>query len=349
MEMNRDNYRDYDAINYSKLSQLARNPSKVDEEKDWHDGFAFGTLVDYMCFSPDKVDEEFHVSQADRKPSSTAKELADWILNKSNLQSLKVENNKIVGYEDVEYGRTKVSLDELLEEAEEAVGSSTSFEKYGGVDYLKDQIESQDKHVVSSELYEKAKRAHQTLKTHKFTRRYFDPDKNIEIQFQVPILWKPGYYKKVFNDIQAKSMLDIVIFDHENKTILPVDLKTTSSSAFMFEKKIVKWRYDLQASYYTDGLRYRVDNHNEISDYDILPFEFIVISSKNLEKPLIYQMSENDLLVGREGGILSYSGRSVKGWTDLIRDLLWHQENNKWEYSREIYENNGKVEVDIFK
>lgn len=341
MEMNRENYREYDAINFSKLGQLDRNPSKVDEEKDFHDGMAFGSLVDLMCFEPDKVEEEFYVNDADRSPSKTAKKLADWILENKNVG---IDDHGIHCIEN----NTRFGLSSMLTDASDAIGSSTDFDRYGGIEYLESQIKSQDKKVVSEELYSNARQATRTLKTHEFTRRYFrNPDRNVEIQFQVPILWDPSYYDDEL-DCRAKSLLDIVILDHKNKTVKPVDLKTTSSSVHLFERKMKKWGYYLQAPYYTDGLYWTVQNHDDINDYEVLPFEFVVISSKSLNHPLVYECTSNDLLCGREGGVLSYGNREVKGWIQLIKDLKWHERNDKWDYPREVYESEGKVELDIF-
>ncbi len=341
MKMNRENYREYDAINFSKLGQLDRNPSKVDEEKDWHDGMAFGSLVDMMCFEPTRVEEEFYVNDADRSPSKTAKKLADWILENKNVG---IDDHGIHCIEN----NTRFGLSSMLTDASDAIGSSTDFDRYGGIEYLESQIKSQDKKVVSEELYSNARQATRTLKTHEFTRRYFNnPDKNIVIQNQEPVLWDPSYYDDDLNWM-AKSLLDIVIFDHEENTVTPVDLKTTSSSVFMFERKMTKWRYYLQAAYYYDGLNWRIKNHDEVDDYEMLPFEFVVISSKNLHNPLVYETTENDLDVGRNGGTLSYNDREVRGWIQLIKDLKWHERNNKWDYPREVYESEGKVELDIF-
>jgi hypothetical protein len=336
IDINRENYREYDAINYSMLSQLDKNPSGVqDEDREWTDGMAFGTLVDYMCFEPSKVQEEFYVSEADREPSKTAKKLADWMLNRYDLH---VDSNGDVGPDP---------LDDLLEEAEEAVGSSTSFERYGGVDYLKEQIESQDKHIINPDLYNKARDATITLKTHPFTKHYFIST-NKEVQFQVPIVWDPSEWD---DDIKwmAKSLLDIVLIDHEEGTVTPVDLKTTSRSVYKFPNAFLRWRYYLQASYYWHGLYQRVKSHDEISDYVVKPFEFVVISQKDVQHPLVYTTTENTLLKGRDGGHLERWNTDVRGWTQLIKDLKWHEKEGKWNYSREIYENNGQIELDVFQ
>jgi len=349
MSLTRENYRQYDAINASRLCTLDRNPSKVEEKEDWSDGLAFGDLVDLMCFEPQKVDEEYYVNDADRDPSSTAKDLADYLLDHDDTE-LRVENGDIITKTTKKGVPTDLNLDEAIDIAKSAVGSSTNFRKYGGVGYLKSQIESQNKKVVSQELYQKARSAMMTLKTHDFTRNYFkDNRSHIEIQFQVPILWSPSYFTSDLDERRAKSLLDIVILDHKNETVLPVDLKTTGSSVFTFESKMTKWRYYIQGTYYYDAMRYRVNHHGVINEYDVLPFEFVVISRQNLNNPLVYTMTEQDLDAGRNGGKLSYNGREVRGWIELMKDLKWHQENNKWNYSREIYENDGKIELDMFE
>ena len=349
MKMNRENYRSYDAINYSLLSQVDKNPSKVNSDEDvWSKGIKFGTLVDYMCFEPDKVDEEFYVSNADREPSKTAKKLADWILE--NYDPWITDTNDIFGKATF-YNPEKETihaLNDLLELAEEAVGSSTSFEKYGGVDYLKEKILSQNKHVISQELYDKAKYATMTLNTHEFTRNYFvNFDKNVEIQNQVPLLWYPSYYDDELES-PAKSLLDIVIINHEEKTVIPVDLKTTSSFAGGFETQMIKWRYYLQASYYWHAVKYVINNHDKISHYAVKPFKFIVLSSKDVNHPYVYTTSANTIICGKNGGIIDRYDSEVRGWIQLIKDLKWHEKYDKWDYSREIYESNGNQELDIF-
>jgi hypothetical protein len=326
------------------LSQLDKNPSGVqDEDREWTDGMAFGTLVDYMCFEPSKVQEEFYVSEADREPSKTAKQLADWILENKDFNAVSVDNDSVVLGQSYSYANLK----DVLEEAKEAIGKSTSFKKYGGVDYLKEQIESENKHVVDSQLYNKARDATMTLKTHPFTRDYFTSNSK-EVQFQVPIVWDPSEWD---DDIKwmAKSLLDIVLIDHEERTVTPVDLKTTSRSVYKFPNAFLRWRYYLQASYYWHGLYQRVKSHDEISDYVVKPFEFVVISQKDVQHPLVYTTTENTLLKGRDGGHLERWNTDVRGWTQLIKDLKWHEKEGKWNYSREIYENNGQIELDVFQ
>ena len=45
-------------------------------------------------------------------------------------------------------------------------------------------------------------------------------------------------------------MPDLLIVNHENKTILPIDLKTSSHEEWDFPKSFVQWNYQIQARLY---------------------------------------------------------------------------------------------------
>ncbi len=47
---------------------------------------------------------------------------------------------------------------------------------------------------------------------------------------------------------------------------------------------------------------------------------------------------------GEFGGTLP-SGRVVKGFETLTTDYLWHVENNLWQYPKEVYTNNGIINL----
>lgn len=61
-----------------------------------------------------------------------------------------------------------------------------------------------------------------------FTREYFINDySHIELIHQFPIYFK-------LEDMDCKALLDGVKIDHENKTVTPFDLKTTSKNSWDF-------------------------------------------------------------------------------------------------------------------
>lgn len=348
--INRENYRAYNAINYSQLARLDKNPSSVVEDREvWNDGMAFGDLVDLMLFDASKIEEQYYVSKADRKPSGTAKLLADWILENYDIRHV----DKNMSGETVLMCHDEwieVLLSKALDLAKDEVGKSTSFKKYGGLSYLKEQVHSRDKTVVTKELYDKATKAKITLSTHDFTSGYFrNSSRHVDLKFQYPILWDASEWD---DEIKwpSKSLLDILIVNHDKKVLVPVDLKTTSRSARFFESSIIKWRYYLQASYYFHAAEYlTLDEDSEYYGYDVWPFRFIVLDQSNLDTPYVYNCSKEMMAKGRDGGVIKRYDNEVRGWIQLIKDLKWHERNNKWEYPRDIYMSNGVKELNIFE
>jgi hypothetical protein len=84
------------------------------------------------------------------------------------------------------------------------------------------------------------------------------------------------------DDFEVRGMLDLVIIDHFNKTIYPIDLKTSSTPEWEFFRSFIKWRYDIQARLYWQILKYNIDQHSEFKDYEVADFTFIVINKETL-------------------------------------------------------------------
>ncbi len=84
-------------------------------------------------------------------------------------------------------------------------------------------------------------------------------------------------------------------------------------------------------------------NWTKFKHYKILPFKFIVESTKTVGFPLVFRCSEEFL----NGGISGFKkdGKFYKGFIELIHDYKWYTENNSWTYNREIIEKNGEIEL----
>ncbi len=68
-----------------------------------------------------------------------------------------------------------------------------------------------------------------------------------------------------------------------------------------------------------------------------------------IQSPFIYNMSDRDLEVGFTGGHIKSTGKPIRGYFQLLEDLVWHQETDIWNYPKEVYFNKGHVELNIFK
>jgi hypothetical protein len=95
-------------------------------------------------------------------------------------------------------------------------------------------------------------------------------------------------------------------------------------------------------------LKYWKLEHKWLFNYRVENFRFIVVSSTDPYKPLVYKCTEEDLYAGRYGGKLKYNDEYQKGFDQLIDDMQWHIETNNYSYPREIYELDGEVPLSIF-
>lgn len=315
--LKREEYRGYSAIHYSLLSKLSYSPSSVlSEEKDFSDGILFGDILDILLTQGEEEFEKKYILNSIKRPTG---QLGDFIDEYFKLGSFEI------AYQNV--GIKRDSIQKMIERFEE-----------DGKEYydLLLEIKNTGKTLISYDFYMKVKATAENLKNHTFTKKYFDKNSKYKILFQVPLLFK-------VDDIECKCLLDLLIIDDENKKIYPLDLKSTGDYVNNFKSNFIKWNYYLQASFYTEGV---IQNY---PDYSVDNFKFIVISSLEINKPLIYKCSDNDLLCGKKGGKLLPFNKKIKGYEELIRDYKWHIENDLWEYPREIYENEGEVELDIFE
>ena len=128
-------------------------------------------------------------------------------------------------------------------------------------------------------------------------------------------------------------MFDILKVNHKQKTIRPIDLKTTGSPEEKFEKSFLDWCYWIQGSSYPTILSESLIKDDYFKDFSLLPFQFLVINKSNLT-PLLWEM---DLEETYEFTITNYG----LNWVNLLQDADWHLQNGKFDYSRKSYENNG--------
>jgi hypothetical protein len=143
-------------------------------------------------------------------------------------------------------------------------------------------------------------------------------------------------------DHKFKSMMDKVVVDHEEKTVQVYDLKCTwSVENFYNEYYLYRRAYIQGYLYYYAAAAWATDNG--YGDYNMIHPKFIVCDSTNYANPLIYAMSDINMQDAYAG--FEYKGRQYPGVKQLIEDLKWALDNDKWNISRENYLSNGVVKL----
>lgn len=250
--------------------------------------FVIGSAIDVLLTQPELFDDLYYVDQMENKPSdkimSICKEFFDEICpdNPKDMihkAILKACDNH--AYQTNWKAATRV--EKILKE---------------GSDYLAHLEMAEDKQILSKEEYFLIGHCALSLQANEATAPYLHG-----VQQR---LWQEAIYF-TYRNISCKALLDLVIIDHERKTVLPVDIKSTGEYPENFKRSAKRFRYDVQAAWYTLALA------TEYPDYEILPFTFIVVSVKDPSHPLVYECTEDDLIVGRYGMTIIDFAKTIVG------------------------------------
>jgi hypothetical protein len=177
--------------------------------------------------------------------------------------------------------------------------------KEKGSQYYRLLYLSKDKIILNTSTYKDVLNAVEALKTSDSTKWYFQEDNpfdDIERKYQLK-------FKATLYGIDYRCMADELIIDHKNKTVQPIDLKTSGKKEWDFYKSFVEWRYDLQAKLYWQIIRKIMNEDWYFSDFKLLPYRFIVVNRNSLT-PLVWEFDNN-----RAKSTLTLDGKTI-----IIRD-----------------------------
>lgn len=335
-------YRQLDAINYSKLSGVDKAPiSLISNNVLSTDSINFGSAVDCLLFDGKKTfDENFIVFE--NLPSSEIiikiiKEFHEWFVK--NNDSFNKLSKLLIDHSDKiceiarnnDYGSPKWKNETIKNRI--CIDDNQNYFNY--------LLNSNNKITIDQTTYNKVLKTKDCLINSEFTFGKF-VNKSFEILTQYPIVWYSRNKK-------CKSLFDQISIDHEKKRIYPLDLKTLSGSNDSFGYgNYFKFKYYLQEAFYTDAIHYwknEIETH--LKDYIVMPFEFVIVQNCDYPAPLIYRGSQKTYELGKYGGSLK-NNISVKGYLQLIGELEWHVENEKYNYKYEHYMNNGVLMLENY-
>lgn len=295
-----------DKISQSRLKKILIHPrmymSKgpvIEEDEKIH--FVIGNAVDCLITEPDKFEEQFYVLSA-KAPSGQIKQFIDamYELGNENDAFSKVNSQKY----KVEWFKEKMELadNKLYFDALKTGKSILDFKTYETITNITNSINS----------FEEYKKLLQG-----------------EIVSQLEIFWE-------YEGVDMKSKLDFIVIDHDGKSIQPIDVKTLGDSTASFKYSFWKRRYDFQAAAYQLALEHWKKGNDKLQGYTILPFKFVVESSKYQGSPLVYEISPSSFDVGLNGG--EVDGRYYEGFKQAVERLKWHMYHEQWDYTREQIE-----------
>jgi len=328
-------------VSYSRLSKLAESPqayqASLAEDPD-SSAISIGSAVDIKLTQPEVFDEEIYVMTADKPSAPMMLKFAE---------SLAFTGDKLTAHAESGF---KIGVEAVMKKFENE-----------GKDYVDALNAAKGRKILDAEDLFKVNQIVSTLKSNPFTKKYFTPEDGVDLIFQPYILWDMMYYSLMEEGkstvIKAKSVLDVVRIDHRNKVVEPMELKT-GAEGFMK----AYWRYKR----YLQGAMYHTATHvamrpEDLDLYDIENIKFVFADSNLRYPPRIYRMSDDDIAIGTHGKqYRTLAGRGnptmgylddnwkVKGYAQLAAELEWHQKNDQWDYSYDVYQRDGEVDIDAF-
>ena len=293
-----------------------------------------GRMVETLLMEPQFFDERFHLSTCMTTPTGLMLEFVE-ALYKHTAEAT------------ADNGTITRSFEDLAKDAYTDSGFKIKLEavltKFIGSDaeiYYKEirEVRSKGLTVVATQDVTNAEKIVTELKTNAATADIVnlvdDVQYSVHNQLQVE-----GY--EVFGH-KFKSMMDKVVVDHKAKKVQVYDLKCTWSVENFYNEYYLYRRAYIQGFLYHKAAEFWASEMG-YGDYKILYPKFIVCDSTNYMNPLIYAMSDINMVDARAG--FEHKGREYPGVAQLIEDLQWALENDKWNISRENYLSNGIVKL----
>ncbi len=165
---------------------------------------------------------------------------------------------------------------------------------------------------------------------HKKAKELLTDIPGVESHNEFHINWK----FKVNNWIApCKSLLDRCIFDHINKKITLIDLKTTSD-VYNFKHSVEEFDYYRQICYYLLAITwYMTDLGIDISDYDCEAY-IVAIQTNDSYEVRVFNMFNEIELDSRKDLIIN-----------TLTELSYHYQTGNWDHPKAYYDGDGTEEI----
>ena len=266
-------YRADPALSYSTLAKFARegfNNLDILFDKVETPSLTFGSAVDALITGgQEEFDKNFMVAEFPALKDSIRSIVNTLFENYSqNYRSLNEIPDSII------IDQTVIDAYQLNWKPE----TRAKVIKEQGSEYYSLLYLAGDKTIVDTTFKEQVDNAVNALKTSSATAMYFAENGTDNLIREYQLKFKANFY-----DIDYRCMADLLITDHVNKVVYPIDLKTSNShTEWDFYESFIQWRYDIQARLYWRIIRANMNKDPLFKDYKLADYTFIVVNKKTL-------------------------------------------------------------------
>lgn len=317
LKLDEREYHDYPAWSYSTIAKYAKEGfaalATLHDKVEPTSAMEFGSLFDSIITRGKRTMDEYVVY--DREVPAAEKRVLDMLV-------------------------TMTTCNILSEVPDETIISATTdcgyYPKWGFDAKYKHLAEFDDyfavartgKKIVSRTDWEDAMEMARVFRKDEYLKDLFGTQNTTDIEYAYQTQFVTDMTLPSGRTVSVKIMPDLLKIDHRFRTVQPVDLKTSSIPAWNFKENFLKFRYDLQASVYTDVLRRMMDLSEDLNGYKILPYLFTDISRTD-KVPVTYLYDQTDL--SQSDGLHYTIGDKTyqyKHWTALLDEIIDLEESN---------------------
>ena len=279
LQISEEEYRADPALSYSTLARYEREGfNNLDKlfDKIETPSLTFGSAVDSIITGGQKeFDERFMVAEFPSIPDSIVKIVKSLYKQYAGTYRslLNIPDNSIIREtEDQNY-----QMNWKPETRAKVIREK-------GADYYNLLFVAGDRCIIDTQTYQDVVNAVKALKESEATKFYFTEDNPFEPDIERFYQLK---FKGEFGGIAYRNMADLLLLNHKEKWIKPVDLKTSGKPEWDFYKSFIDFRYDIQARLYWAIIRQNMDKDEYFKDFKLLDYDFIVVNRKTLT-PLVW-------------------------------------------------------------
>lgn len=307
---------------------------KSDEDESDSKASITGRVVETLLFEKEKFDEKFYLSSVFNAPTGNMALFVDALYKYTEAAA-------------TEDGTLTRSFEDIARDAHKDSGYKWTFEKvlekFTGSNaeiYYKElrNVKSKGLTVITAEDVNNAERVVAELRINEAIA----PIVNLVNSDRYTVLTQHQINGYTIDGLEMKSMIDLIIIDHIEKTIYIYDLKCSwSVEGFLREYYLYRRAY-IQAYVYLKAGEY-LKKELGLDDYQLEYPKFIVCDSINYLSPLIYTLNSDDIQDAYMG--FFFEGIRYPGVKSIVTDLKWARENNQWRISRKNYLSGGIINI----
>lgn len=279
-----------------------------------------GTMIHEYILQPEEFWKDYVILDFEIPKVKQQKDFCEYYQVMKDTNPLELDDTiKLKAYRQA-YSNSKKD-EVVLEEATKLIDAYSSY-----IEYLRNK---DTKKIISFADLQTLKKIEKNIREHKKANEllYALPD-TFETHNEFHINWESK------EKVQCKSLLDRVCFDHVNKKIILIDLKTTPN-VYEFNHSVETFDYYRQIAFYGGAIEWYMQNVLNLNS-DEYDFEaYIIAIGKDKENQIrVFDMSNDKIL-----------SEKVDEISEALNEISYHISSNQWNHTRNYYENDGVEEL----